>query len=353
MINKIDEIVNLYLEKYIPAIENGEVEVTEQVIQDFLKIMHIIFGCTGFSSEDAEKDIQDKLKLYYENGYYSNIVDMMYTFMRTANCFLYLSKEVKYYASRNYETQCRMSHLLNNEKVNSWIRVHDYQEKEHFVGKGVVYSAITGTYDLINEDFEMDPCFDYILFTDNHEIKSQKWKVVYLDNDEKLDQVRLARKVKILGYRYLQGYDYSIWVDGKIRIVGELHDFVQKYKGRMPILAFCHYINTCVYQEYELCNELKKDNQEVMKRQIEGYREEGYPENQGMIDSCILVRELNDEKLNQVMDCWWQEVHTKSLRDQLSFNYSFWKMDFAYDTSSLFCGRNQYFLTVPHNMKRN
>ena len=156
------------------------------------------------------------------------------------------------------------------------------------------------------------------------------------------------RKIKILGYKLLSDYDYSVWVDGKIVIKNSITDYINQYGGSCPILCFNHYSNNCVYEEYELCGKMKKDSIDVMRKQIDRYRQEGYPENHGMVDSCVLVRELHDDKLNQVMDTWWNEVRNESFRDQLSFNYSFWKNDFVYDTVPLFVYMNDYFTTRDH-----
>ena len=108
------------------------------------------------------------------------------------------------------------------------------------------------------------------------------------------------------------------------------------------MLCFNHYDNDCIYQEKKACLSLKKDVPEIMEQQMERYRLEGYPKNNGLIDSGILVRELHNEKVRKVMETWWKEILNGSRRDQLSFNYACWKNDFVYDTSELFIYGNEY-----------
>ncbi|MBR4965656.1 MAG: DUF616 domain-containing protein, partial [Lachnospiraceae bacterium] len=104
----------------------------------------------------------------------------------------------------------------------------------------------------------------------------------------------------------------------------------------------------CVYQEVELCEALKKDDSKIMQKQMERYRNEGYPEKNGMIDSACLVRDLHDEQLQETMRIWWNEVLKGSRRDQLSFNYSCWKNKQKYDTSKLNIYDNKYLTNHAH-----
>lgn len=245
--------------------------------------------------------------------------------------------------------QCRLAHLLNCEKVKKWHEINVGEAKVPFNGRGVIYSAITGDYDQVKEPRYVNPQLDYILFTNNPKITSSVWQVRLVENPEQLDNVRLARRIKILGHEYLPEYDYSIWVDGKLEIDGNLREYVEEYRRKEPILCFTHYDNECVYQEKITCVALKKDDPEVMERQMQRYRDEGYPVNNGLVESGIMVRELKNERVQQVMKTWWEEIVHGSRRDQLSFNYACWKNDFVYDTTDLFIYENKYVTTHNHN----
>ena len=250
---------------------------------------------------------------------------------------------------RMYKMQSRVSYLANREKIlNSRIGLTQ-TSPTRFLGKGVVYSAITGGYDNVKEIRYKNPNLDYILFTDNPNIKSDTWDVRMLSNPEHLDSVRLARRTKIMGHELLQEYDYSVWVDGKLEIIGDFVDYIERYRDTRPILCFNHYVDDCVYAEVATCKQLKKDDPATMDQQVQQYREEGYPSHNGLIESAILVRELHDEGLIKVMTTWWDEVLHKSFRDQLSFNYACWKNNFLYDTTDLFVYENDYVTLHAHS----
>ena len=211
-----------------------------------------------------------------------------------------------------------------------------------FHGKGVIYTVITGDYDVLREPEYVDSAFDYICFTDNRELHSEVWNVRYIKNPEGLDLTRLARKHKILCPQFLPGYHYSIYVDGKIQIVGNLSEYAGKYSKGSPMLCFPHHVRECAYEEARVCIEQGKDMPEVIDRQMKGYRQEGYPGNYGLTDTACLVRMHDDKKLQSVMECWWEEVCKKSRRDQLSMGYACWKNDFHYDLCDLFIYQNAY-----------
>lgn len=240
---------------------------------------------------------------------------------------------------------------INRGRIEEWQARHGSENESGripFNGRGVVYSAVTGGYDRIYEPQYVNPQLDYILFTDNPDICSDVWQIRLISNPENLDNTRLARRIKILGYQYLKEYDYSVWVDGKMAITGDLQDFICKNRGSQPMLCFNHPAYDCIYKEKERCEEIGKDNPAIMLAQVERYREEGYPAHNGLIESAVLVRELKDDRVVRLMEAWWQEVLHGSKRDQLSFNYVCWKNDFVYDSTDLYINANNYVKLCGH-----
>jgi len=260
-----------------------------------------------------------------------------------------VEQQVSLINNRYYMMKCSDTYLKNREKLQKAYNGSNAPHVTPFEGRGVVYSAITGNYDQVREIKYKNPDLDYILFTDNPNIKSNTWDVRLLDNPEKLDAVRLARRVKILGHEYLGDYDYSIWTDAKLELIGDLDEYVKKYRDTRPVLCFAHYFNDCIYQEEFTCEQLHKDNVDIMRKQIQRYRKEGYPDHNGLVETAILVRELKNDLVRDVMNTWWQEVKNYSYRDQLSFNYSCWKHDFLFDMTDLFIYYNEYVSLHAHN----
>jgi hypothetical protein len=226
--------------------------------------------------------------------------------------------------------------------------------------KIAVYTSIFGTYDeLIEEQFK-SPNIDYICFTDTDYISST-WKVkkvipIYEDAN------RNAKKYKILPHRYLKDYDFSIWIDGNIKVI----DDVTKLVDINPYKVFDHNQNildprNCIYKEADAIIDLGnqnmqrtpergiknyKDNPNTILKQIEKYKREGYPANNGLATNSIIVRWHNQDSVINLMEDWWQEIKYNSRRDQLSFDYICWKNNFSYKFLEGDSRNNKYFVSL-------
>lgn len=238
---------------------------------------------------------------------------------------------------------------------NEYIQ-RSYAKKYHdvssqFDGRGVIYTAVTGGYDQIRDPEFVSDDFDYICFTDDTSFQSEVWDVRYIRNEDGLDNVRLARKYKCLGMDLLTEYDYSIWLDGKLRLKGNPKDLIEQYAGKSGLLAFPHYERDCIYDEALACLVVNKDNRDTIINQMKRYKQEGYPEHNGLIDSACLIRNHHDEKLKTVMRTWWNEILSGSYRDQLSFNYACYKHHFCYDICNLYLYNNSFIESKNHISK--
>lgn len=186
----------------------------------------------------------------------------------------------------------------------------------------VVYTCIIGNYDTLKDPYIKDPNFDYIAFTNNPSLKSNHWQIRQI-NVKGLDNTRAARRVKILCTEYLKDYDLSVWIDGSIQIKSTLIDLVQKVIIGKDIVALTHGRN-CIYQEAIVCKERLKDDPTMIDFQMKYYQSQGFPKNQGLISTGLLIRRHTD-KIDKFMKAWWEQVKNYSKRDQLSFNFVQWK----------------------------
>jgi hypothetical protein len=227
--------------------------------------------------------------------------------------------------------------------------------------KVVVYTSIFGGYDnLIQDHFEL-PGVDFLCFTDC-EFTSTTWQVrkalpMYTDPN------RNAKKYKVLPHRYLSDYDYSIWIDGNIKIVGDVRELltqklyqlydhmqVESYDRRnciydeaSAILKFGS-INSQRYPEKGIKN--WKDNPQLITKQMEKYQAAGYPIQNGLATTPIMVRQHNHPDVIKHNEDWWTEIKYHSKRDQLSFDYVAWKNGFKYDFLVGDSRNNSYFKSM-------
>ena len=227
----------------------------------------------------------------------------------------------------------------------------------------VIYTAIFGNYDYLEKPKFIPDGFDFVCFTDS-DMKSDFWQI------EKVtplygDSTRNARKYKLLPHRFLSQYDVSIWMDGNFLIRDDLNELLDRYLSDKNFA--CHDHNNCildprdcVYQEAEAIlwlgkndpNKKFKDEPSVIKKQIDGYFNEGYPHNNGLIVSGVLLRKHNEKDVIRTMERWWEEVKYGSKRDQLSFDYAVWKTGLKYNYIEGDIRDNKYFRLLSHNHQK-
>ena len=214
--------------------------------------------------------------------------------------------------------------------------------------KLAIYTAIIGEYDTLKNPLYIDKNCDYICFTDNINVKSEIWEIIHVEKDNNLDDVKNARKIKILAHKYLFKYEQSIWIDGSYEIIGSVREYISKYSVNNPMLCLIHPQRHCIYDEANTCISIKKDDEKIISNVIKKYKHENYPPNNGLIASGILYRKHKDFRVINIMEEWWNEVEKFSRRDQLSFNYVCWKKNFYYDEADIDCFKNKYALIYNH-----
>lgn len=187
----------------------------------------------------------------------------------------------------------------------------------------VVYSAIFGDYDDLKPIIKQKG-FDYIIFTDNPNLKSNDYKVILCPPISD-DPCRNAKYYKINSHRVLNEYIYSIWIDANIRVTHpDLNLLLAKYLFEKDIALHINPKRICIYQAALNCIRHKKDDEKTINNQMIKYRIEACPENYGLVSCGILYRK-HTKKIGEFNDYWWDEIKSNSRRDQLSFNYIAWK----------------------------
>ncbi|MCR5674242.1 MAG: DUF616 domain-containing protein [Lachnospiraceae bacterium] len=217
----------------------------------------------------------------------------------------------------------------------------------HLPEKGV-YTVITGGYDRLLDPLVLNKEWDYFCITDNEAMESKVWKVIPYPDDDSLDAARKNRKAKLLPWEFLDGYDYSLYIDGNIQITGDLTEWINWYAGKSGMLCFPHGVSNGLSDELELIQQHREKYYDDARRQAENYLSEGYPDNYPMVVASILLRDHHDPLLKKTMEDWWNEVLTKSGRDQISFGYANWKNGFVYDLCELDIYDNPYFSVKSH-----
>ena len=221
------------------------------------------------------------------------------------------------------------------------------------MNKKVVYTSVFGNWDDVRVP-ELNDDWDWIYFNERNRL------CLYEDNN------RNAKKFKVLPHRYLDNYEYSIFVDGNFSIKNKdiIDNLIEKYLSDANIALYDHSkcaldSRNCAYQEAQAIFELGeknmnltpergylnyKDNPELIKNQMERYRMVGYPKDNGLMTGMVILRRHNEKDCIKVMEDWWTEIKYNSKRDQLSFNYVAWKNNLKFNYLDGDIRNNDYFV---------
>ena len=221
------------------------------------------------------------------------------------------------------------------------------------MNKIAVYTAIFGPFDGLLPQIKIKGV-DYICFTDQP-FTSKTWQIKHIDPVFE-DSRRNSRRIKVLPHLFLQEYEYSIFMDGNYLIRRDIKPLLFEKLADANMAIFdhnqCEDARNCVYDEYESIIRLmeekgvQKDDPKVLEQQIDRYKSEGYPEQNGLIFSAVLFRKHNEADVVKTMECWWDEIKNNSKRDQLSFNYAAWKTNLKFNIIDGDLRNNKWFFMI-------
>lgn len=201
--------------------------------------------------------------------------------------------------------------------------------------KRVIYTVIVGGYDRLIEP-QPFPGWDFVCFTDgrNTGLRAKAglshWDIRPLEDDG-LDSFRHSRLAKILPHRYLQDYDYSVYIDGNARLLSDPYETLETL-GWPKLAVSEHPFRATVLEEIDECIRQNKAPRELLETQRAAYLADGMPADLKLLENNFLLRRHNDPEVIRLMEAWWEQMNTHSHRDQLSLPYVAWKQGFAIHT---------------------
>lgn len=195
------------------------------------------------------------------------------------------------------------------------------------VGKGVVYTAVFGGYDNIDEPMYVNPNLDYFAFTDGKLPENSVWKKIDISKYPQLkdlDDYHLAKYIKMFPYEFFPDYNFSIWIDGNVRLIADTYPVAIMAHGS-AMATFANPIHDCIYTEGRYMAFQGRVPKDMVNEQLESYRKAGYPEHFGMREFSIIYRDHSCKECFDMMKEWWEHVNKYTMRDQLSLPFILWK----------------------------
>lgn len=201
--------------------------------------------------------------------------------------------------------------------------------KNYFLDERIaIYTAIFGSYDSLLEPAWVPDNCDFFIITDQSIPSTSKWKTVKVDwKSVGVDgNVKRNRYCKMFPHKLptISEYKYSIYIDGNVKPVTDFTAFINML-GEYGMGFHLHSSRECVYEEAKVCIYSGKDTKENINAHMDYLRKQGFPENYGMLECNLIVRDHDDAAMKKVMEMWWEEFCKRSKRDQLSLPYVLFK----------------------------
>ena len=220
----------------------------------------------------------------------------------------------------DWKGESRLPGIAQN--INNYMQLSSQNKK-------VVYTAIFGNYDSLNNPEYINPDWDYVCFTHNPHLKSDVFKIMLVTPVFE-SATKNARMLKILSHVFLIDYELSLWIDGNVKLRGKnIDEIPEKFLVNSDFSLHKHVKRTCLYDEEEACAIAKKDNVELLAAQVEFYKIQGMPRNYGMFETAELARKQGSADVLRINTLWWQQLSQYSIRDQIALPFVFWGQGYS------------------------
>lgn len=200
-------------------------------------------------------------------------------------------------------------------------------------GKTVIYTCITGGYDALRQPDIAEETCDYYAISDDPAIESGAWKYLDIDAvvpDRSISAKDKTRYCKMHPYEIFQEYDYSIYLDGSIKIKNPIAHYVGKVSSS-GLAIHRHKIQDCIYIDGIFVEWLGVVEKDEIIRELGRYMEEGLPRKFGMLECGMIITDLHNEIGKRICQQWFEAYQNGAKRDQFSFVYALWKMGLGTD----------------------
>lgn len=363
MVIKEKEVLGI-INQVLQSVKNKEVPVELVPMGDLMKLLEATLGGTfwkgiGVTKQDAFGTMPLRYKELLEHcqeikdteGFILALELLINQYQCT---YAILSKE-----EINHRTKKPKLYVLNigsaMASVQYWLHKKQQSgENRNSISfdrdrRGVVYTCLVGKNVTLYQPEYISVYLDYICFTDKKEkwgTKEGVWEYRKMEKrEENESNSSMYYRYKIKPQEVLAEYDYSIWVNAQMQIIGEVEQLYDIYGEGSSFLAFPAYVQDNLYEAVR--TGLSTDDENIqLRRKLLHYREAGFPEHFGMISTNMMYRNHQDETLNRVMDIWWQESEECQQLREFGFSYAAWKCGLNYSLCDFFAEWNPYIKNV-------
>ena len=195
----------------------------------------------------------------------------------------------------------------------------------------VVYTILIGQNEGLNPQSQIkNSKLRHVCLTDNENLKSDDWEIIYVERLLPMDQYRSQRNLKIRPHLIFPEYKYSFYMDNTVSLKTKVEDFISNIfltniedeKAPHFILPFHSFRDNLIDEFYE-CFSHNLDSDIRFFEQITDY----LLINKKALKfkpywTAMLFRNHMDPLVKEFSEIWFSNILRYSRRDQLSIIHS-------------------------------
>jgi hypothetical protein len=193
--------------------------------------------------------------------------------------------------------------------------------------KYIVYTCVFDDYDWIFPPIVKEENISYVIMTDDPGLKVSGWETRLVDTSPFRDAKTANLHYRALSHKYFSHFDYSLYVDGNVRLIGKISEFLADFRDSgLPLGLFRHPLRCSVKEEAESClTSGKVFEPDRLRAELAYQAKEGFPDNVGLIETTIILKNHRNHLLAEVMQLWWSHFERFGTRDQIGLPYAIWR----------------------------
>ena len=215
-----------------------------------------------------------------------------------------------------------------------------------------VYTCVIGEYDTIPVERPGTAGVDFFVFSDLDLSGLTEWTPVRFLMSEYSPTLQ-NRFVKMHPGLMLPDYDYIVYVDGNVQVIGDISTFVEEMADSPDFVVgmYEHPFRNCIYSEGAACIKHSRDWFWRIARQLRRYSMENYPVENGLYEASVILSRRSEEA-DIFFRAWWLAYLSGSARDQLSLPFAAWRLSVKISNlgRSDFRYAHRFFKLVPHKL---
>lgn len=212
-----------------------------------------------------------------------------------------------------------------------------------------IYTTLFGSIDDLLPVVGLVEGVDFICFSDRPR-NNCGWEVRVV-NPGMLSPNMNAKIFKILPHKFLDEYDFSLFVDANTLLLGRINALLSICLQSGVFIMWRHPLRRDVYLEAVAIITAKRHEPKKLIEQLKVYSDNGLPHDTGLVEGSFIWREHGNPSVKVFMEEWWQEIQKFSYRDQISLGYLMWKRKvkpLIFPENMGTSRKNEFFIKIPH-----